>query len=65
MKANLELGIKQLTLILSRYEAELMSGEKVYYGQRNVLCDIYKQLNAENKEIFNRELPLLSKEIFN
>lgn len=63
MKVNLELDIDQLTLILARYEGELRGGERIYYGQRKALYDVYRQLSDENKDTFDEQLPLLSKEV--
>ena len=63
MELNLKLSIDQVKLIFSKWEFCLMCNERIYYGQRNLLHCIYKQLPEDDASKFSTSFPLLSKEL--
>jgi len=60
----IKIDIEELTLLLARYESNLLLGGEIFYCQRKIIKNIMNQLNDENLLIFKNYLPLLTKEVY-
>ena len=60
MEINLKLQSDQIDLILVQAESRLRQGEMIFYGYRQTLNSIYKQLPVEISNKFHKSYPLLS-----
>ena len=59
MELNLKLNSDQVDLILAQAESRLMQGEMIYFGYRQMLNSIFKQIPTEIVGDFHNNFPLL------
>jgi hypothetical protein len=59
MEINLNLKYNYIKIIFANEEYKLLTGEKIYFGKRQMLTDIYNQVPDEYKEELTKQCPMV------